>query len=77
MAPADITVSIWRPLGELSFRPPVQPLRERARAQRGHHCTESLVSRFRELEPRGQLAAATGGHSSGSLTADDGPTDIP
>lgn len=32
---------------------------------------------FRELEPRGQLVAATGDHSSGSLTADDGPTDIP
>jgi hypothetical protein len=29
------------------------------------------------LEPRGQLVAATGGHSSGNLTADDGPTDIP
>src|SRR5262245_25629779 len=33
--------------------------------------------RFRELEPRGQLVAATGGHSSGSLTTDDGQTDIP
>jgi hypothetical protein len=33
--------------------------------------------KFRELGPRGQLVAATGGHLSGSLTADDGPTDIP
>jgi hypothetical protein len=32
---------------------------------------------FRQLEPRGQLVAATGGHSSGSLTTDDGPTDMP
>jgi uncharacterized protein (DUF433 family) len=33
--------------------------------------------KFRQLEPRGQLVAATGGHSSSRLTADDGPTDIP
>jgi hypothetical protein len=35
-----------------------------------------MVSLDFELEPRGQLVAAAGGHSSGSLTADDGPTDI-
>ena len=33
--------------------------------------------KFRQLEPGGQLVAATGGHSSSRLTADDGPTDIP
>jgi hypothetical protein len=33
--------------------------------------------KFRELEPRGQLVAAIGGHSGSRLTPDDGPTDIP
>jgi hypothetical protein len=32
---------------------------------------------FHELEPRGQLAAAVGGDSSGRLTVDDDPADIP
>jgi len=32
---------------------------------------------IRELEPRGQLVAAAGGHSSGRLTADDPLTVIP
>src|SRR4029450_5837294 len=36
-----------------------------------------VTPKFRQLEPRGQLVAATGGHSSSRLTADDGPTDIP
>jgi len=41
------------------------------------HAVQHHDPKFRELEPRDQLVAAAGGHSSGSLTADDGPTDIP